>query len=355
VHVSKTELKDQGDLFVRNISQFYGFGTIVLGFLMGAGQASATNTLCAPSEEVFFSCQVQGSPKLLSVCGRAGEEARRGAAAADNYLQYRFGPHDKPELIYPKTRDGSLEKFWAASEYLPSAFYEGYQLSFQSGETEYRVYAMSEGAGPDVPPEKYGGVIVSTAGGKDITIPCGSSPENKLSALVRKFGVAHREGQSHPADFARASFQLCQAMPLNSSDSDFKPGTTEYVLRPLNDAFMLGLHNTPEVIELSAGAAERLAAKPRHGSLAANKKTAGKEVAWTYTPAPGFVGNDRAEFVVRGKSKKGEAVEFRLIYKLRVTPEKARAYLPQPDPPLLSVSKTYCPVPTILLDFVGRP
>jgi hypothetical protein len=337
------------------VFRFYRLGLAGLGSLAIAGLANASESLCASSEQVFFSCPVKDSPKLLSVCGQVNPESEGAEAVRSGYLQYRFGPHDKPELIFPKTRDGSLEKFWAASEYLPSAFYEGYQLSFLSGETEYRVYAMSEGAGPDAPPEKYGGVIVSTAGGKDITIPCGSPPENKLSSLVRKYGVAHREGQSAPVDFAKASFQLCQAMPFNSSDSDFKPGNTEYVLRPLNDAVMLGLHDTPEVIELRARASERLAAIPQHGKLVRNKTSEGSEAAWVYTPAPGFIGNDHAEFVVRGKSKEGATVEIRLIYKLRVTPERARAYLPQPDPPLLSVSKTYCSVPTILLDYVGKP
>jgi hypothetical protein len=321
-------------------SRFHMIGAIGLGLFAMPGLASASESLCAPTEQVFFNCQVKDSPKLLSVCGRAGD-----------YLQYRFGSREKPELVFPDRREGSVDRFWVANHYVPSAFYDGYQLSFQSGGTEYRVYANDQAEGPDSPPRKYGGVIVSTAGRRDITMPCGSAPENALGVLVRKRGVEHMEGQSSPDDITRASFQLCQAMPFNSSDSDFKPGNSEYMLRPLDDAFMLGLHETPEVIDLVTGAAERLVAKPQHGKLARKQKTAGQAAAWSYTPVPGFVGNDRAEFVVRSRTKSGEAVEFRLIYKLRVTPEKLSAYIPQPDPPLLSVTDTYCSMSAILLDY----
>lgn len=332
-------------------------GVTSLAWLALASHASAADSLCAPTEQVFFNCRIKDSPKLLSVCGQAGEEVRRGAAGPGDYLQYRFGLHDKPELIFPKTREGSLDKFWFATEYVRSASYESHQLSFQSGGSEYRVYAVSQmaDAGPNAPLDEYGGVIVSAAGGRDINIPCASIPENELGGLVRKLGVEHREGQTQADGGTRASFQMCKAMPFNSSDSDFKPAVAEYSLDPLNDAFSLGRHDTPDVIELENGAAERMVAKPQHGKLVRDRKIAGPHYSWSYTPDPGFVGTDHAKFVVRGKAKGGEAVEFTLIYKLRVTPEKLRAYLPQPGPPMLSVPDTYCLISTILLDYVESP
>lgn len=325
---------------------------IGLGLCAVAGQASAADSLCAPNEEVFFNCRIKDSPKLLSVCGRGAEEASRGASVSGAYLQYRFGSLDKPELVFPKMREGSLDKFWIANEYVRSAFYESYQLSFQSGQDEYRVYAVNQGDGPNLSPEKYGGVIVSIGSGRDITIPCGSPPETSLGVLVRKLGVEHREGQSRADGITKASFQMCKAMPFNSSDSDFEPGEIEYLLRPLDNAFMLGQQDLPEGIELQNGAVARLVAIPQHGKLAHSQKTAGHPETWSYTPVPGFVGNDRAEFLVKGEAKSGEAVEFHLLYKLRVTSEKRSAYIRQPDPPQLSVSRTYCLIPTILLDYV---
>lgn len=332
-------------------------GMTGLAWLALVSHASAADSLCAPAEQVFFNCRIKNSPKLLSVCGREAEEAARGVAVPGAYLEYRFGSPDKPELVFPETREGSLDKFWVANEFVRSAFYESHQLSFQSGGAEYRVYAVSQlaNAGPEAPPDVYGGVIVSTAGGRDVNLSCGSAPENELGGLVRKFGVEHRERQPQADGGTRASFQMCKAMPFNSNDSDFKPGVAEYELDPLNDAFSLGLHGTPEVIELKNGAAERMVAKPQHGKLVRNRKTIGGHYSWSYTPDPGFVGNDHAKFAVRAKAKGGEAVEFNLTYKLRVTPEKLRAYLPQPGPPLLSVPDTYCLMSTILLDYVEAP
>jgi hypothetical protein len=294
---------------------FPNIGVIGLGIIAAGGPAFAAESLCTPTEHVFFNCRVKGGPKLLSVCGRAGEEATRGAAAPGDYLQYRFGPSGKPELEYPMSRESSLGRFQVASEYVPSAFYESYQLSFESGGTEYRVYAITEQADErgDSQPDKYGGVIVSLASGKDIVIPCGAPPQSDLGRLVRKSGVEHREGQVRSDGVTRARFQLCKAMPLNSVDVDFKPEATEYELRPLNDAFALGLHDTPATIQLRSGAAERLVANPRHGKLVRHRKT-GSQAAWGYVPAAGFVGNDEAEFVVQGKTEEGQAVEFQLRY-----------------------------------------
>jgi hypothetical protein len=312
-----------------------------------ACHASAADTLCAPTEQVFFNCRIKDSPKLLSVCGRGAEEAARGAAVPGAYLEYRFGSRDKPELVFPKTREGSLHKFWVATEFVRSAFYESHQLSFQSGGTEYRVYAVSQlaDAGPDAPPDEYGGVIVTTAGGRDINISCGSVPENGLGGLVRKFGVEHREGQAEPDDVTRASFQLCRAMPFIS----------EYGLDPLNDALMLGLHNLPDIIDLQDGAVARLAAQPRHGNLARFRRTPDNRGTWRYTPDPGFVGNDRVEFLVRGKAKGGGPVEFRLTYKLRMKAENLLAYLPQSGQPVEPVRDLQCLMPAILLDYVETP
>ena len=66
-------------------------GVTSLAWLALASHASAADSLCAPTEQVFFNCRIKDSPKLLSVCGQSGEEVRRGAAGPGDYLQYRFG------------------------------------------------------------------------------------------------------------------------------------------------------------------------------------------------------------------------------------------------------------------------
>jgi hypothetical protein len=66
-------------------------------------------------------------------------------------------------------------------------------------------------------------------------------------------------------------------------------------------------------------------------------------------------GSDRAEFLVRGKTKGSGPVEFHLIYKSRLKPENLRAYLPQSGRPVDPVRDLYCLMPTILLDYVAPP
>lgn len=58
---------------------------IGLSLCVAAGHASAADSLCAPDETVFFNCRIKDSPKLLSVCGRTGVDASRGAALPGDY------------------------------------------------------------------------------------------------------------------------------------------------------------------------------------------------------------------------------------------------------------------------------
>jgi hypothetical protein len=139
------------------------------------------------------------------------------------------------------------------------------------------------------------------------------------------------------------TFLICMAMPLNSSDKDFKPDETEYKLWPPSLASDIGRFNTPEPVELDGSESARLVVKPRHGKLIPFPAVS-MGAWWRYTPDPGFVGTDRVEFIVTGKrAPLGDPVQFRLIYKLKVTREKLPAYLQQFDPPKRSVTDTYCP------------
>jgi hypothetical protein len=159
--------------------------------------------------------------------------------------------------------------------------------------------------------------------------------------------MAEKEGSNDSRQENRTvtgTFMMCRAMPLNSSDKDFKPDETEYELWPLREASDIGRFNSPEVVELDGSESARLAVKPRHGKLIYYPAISVNGGWWRYTPAPGFVGTDRVTFIVTGKrASLGDPVEFRLIYKLRVTREKLPAYIQQFDPPKLSVTDTYCP------------
>lgn len=67
--------------------------------------ASESKTHCVAEENVFFSCPIKGSNKVLSLCGGSDE------SGIPSWLQYRFGNLGAAELVFPAKRAGSLQKF----------------------------------------------------------------------------------------------------------------------------------------------------------------------------------------------------------------------------------------------------
>jgi hypothetical protein len=87
--------------------------------LLGAnGMALAAKTplnasLCAADERVYFSCQAGKGSKRIALCGQV-----KGAAdGVHGFLQYRFGTREHTEMIYPSSRDESLDKFTYGGAY----------------------------------------------------------------------------------------------------------------------------------------------------------------------------------------------------------------------------------------------
>lgn len=82
----------------------------ICGALAVASPEAAAATHCAIGEVVYFSCKIQRSTKVVSLCGSAGLLDAASDRFADGWLQYRFGP------IGPEHRcEGSFNR-WLASE-----------------------------------------------------------------------------------------------------------------------------------------------------------------------------------------------------------------------------------------------
>ena len=91
---------------------------------------SSGTGLCAPDEDVLFSCQLENR-KMASVCGVTN---KAGSAVA----QYRYGKSGQvPELTWPEADSGERLEF-------ASVPYSGggeAQLHFRRGDTQYIVYS----------------------------------------------------------------------------------------------------------------------------------------------------------------------------------------------------------------------
>jgi hypothetical protein len=134
-----------------------------------AGQAPAVRTVCAAEEEALFICETNRKDKYLAICAVEEEVGKRWSA-----VQYRFGPEDRAELVYPE--DASQ----GASKILFSHVTEGtvYKVSirFQSGGFTYRVESLGDSASDPVG-DGAAGVTVTDASGKKVAqIACIERP-----------------------------------------------------------------------------------------------------------------------------------------------------------------------------------
>ncbi len=80
-----------------------------------SAEQEVVESLCKAHEHQYFSCHIQGTAKVASLCGSVDLSDETESAIYDAqdsaYLQYRFGTPEKNELVYPTTTKNSFKKF----------------------------------------------------------------------------------------------------------------------------------------------------------------------------------------------------------------------------------------------------
>ena len=89
-------------------------------------------SLCAQDEALIFTCPVAGQ-KLLSIC------ASRQYGPDLGFLQYRYGPADKPEMLIPAVATAPAKA--AKSGLWSFSGGGGAYIQFINGKTAYYVYS----------------------------------------------------------------------------------------------------------------------------------------------------------------------------------------------------------------------
>lgn len=91
-------------------------------------------SLCKPREAIIFSCSIENTEKVASVCGSTRLTHDAG------YLQYRFGTRRKIELEFPATKHETQDKFYWGE----TVFHGGslHSLSFINGSY---IYSLERG------------------------------------------------------------------------------------------------------------------------------------------------------------------------------------------------------------------
>lgn len=104
---------------------------VFIAALSSAPAIAAPGTHCDSRERAFFSCTVLDSKKVASLCGE-GDHVNEAV-----WVQYRFGALQRPEMIYPKHKQDSREKFFAHFENHPEGGFR--EVWFRVGAYKYLI------------------------------------------------------------------------------------------------------------------------------------------------------------------------------------------------------------------------
>lgn len=91
------------------------------------------DTLCKPKEKVYFSCTVNGTGKVISLCGNSLNDREKF------WLQYRFGTSKSIELAYPKEKQLFSESGFKVIRRRTAVSFD-MEVSFNNGGWSYTVF-----------------------------------------------------------------------------------------------------------------------------------------------------------------------------------------------------------------------
>jgi hypothetical protein len=143
-----------------------------------ARQARAARTVCDPEEEALFVCETNRKEKYLAICAVEAEVGKRWSA-----VQYRFGPEDRAELVYPEdARQGASKMFF--SHVAEGTIYK-VSVRFRSGGFTYVIESSGDSASDPVGDGAAGVTVTDATGKKVAQIMCIERPTMLAPYLQR--------------------------------------------------------------------------------------------------------------------------------------------------------------------------
>lgn len=156
-------------------------------------------SLCAPTENILFSCHIQGTTDVVSLCYGYNKPSD---IPNNIWMQFRYGSAKKIKLIYPKQKSDSLSKFTGARQYSRDVG-NGESLSIASVAFRYNNQTYLVGTsiigelteyefvhGPKALPENYNSGDYSSLGGKPLKCVQG---KGRLDEIAIELELASRE------------------------------------------------------------------------------------------------------------------------------------------------------------------
>lgn len=147
-----------------------------LAFLASPLVAGEPATHCVAGEEVYFSCAIEGSNKVVSLCGGIGES---GAPA---WLQYRFGVIGRAELVFPSKKNGSLLEFGGVRQTAKAIGLTVLEVWFRVGEYDYLI-AHDSGGDCEGECQEVNNLVIFEHGRASASLVCKAPVVNALWGL----------------------------------------------------------------------------------------------------------------------------------------------------------------------------
>lgn len=132
-------------------------------------QPRAIKTVCDPEEQPLFICETNRKDKYVAICATEVEVGKRWSN-----IQYRFGPEDRAELVYPANAREGASKLLFSHEEVGTIYYV--RIRFQSGGFTYLIESAGDSASDPIG-DGAAGVTVTDANGKTVAnISCIERP-----------------------------------------------------------------------------------------------------------------------------------------------------------------------------------
>jgi hypothetical protein len=149
--------------------------------------SAAPASHCAADEALIFACPVDGQ-KLLSIC------ASREYGPDLGFLEYRYGPADKPEMTLPAVKTAPAKA--ARSGLWSFSGGGGAYLRFMNGESAYYVYTAVGKWGEKGETVEKAGVAVEKDGKVSADIRCRAPETSELGPdFFDKAGLSEVENE----------------------------------------------------------------------------------------------------------------------------------------------------------------
>ncbi len=134
---------------------------------------AVTSPLCTKTEKTIWTCTIQKSMKIASVCASKDLDSSKG------YVQYRFGKAGKIELQFPASKEKTQEQFRYSRYTRPLVTY--LTLTFENNGFTYKIEDVNNNE--EKPPINDAYISIVSPEGRGTELHCTQPTKGSLMKL----------------------------------------------------------------------------------------------------------------------------------------------------------------------------